>query len=666
MCGIFGVWNINHQPIELDFLVRSLNSIRHRGPDDEGYLLINSQNQEIASCLGPESAAHVRLPRIEDVFDPQFDFAFGFRRLSILDLSPAGHQPMSNVDGSLWIVFNGEIYNYIELRNELKSLGYSFYTQTDTEVILNAYDAWGVDCLRHFNGMWGFAIFDKRNKRLFCARDRFGIKPFYFHFDRKSFSFASEIKAVLQYSKIERKPNDSIVYDYLSYGLLDHTNETFFDGIYQLPAAHFLVLDGSDIHIERYWNIDPNNKLDFGTDIQAGREYVRRFYDLFEDSIRLHLRSDVAVGSCLSGGLDSSSIVSVANKLLFSDQVVSPNLVGEKQKTFSSCFDDQRFDERQHIESVLSFTSAERNYIFPNPKNLLKDLPRLIWHQDEPFGSTSIYAQWCVMKLAAERGVRVLLDGQGGDEILAGYHTYFDSYWGTLLSQGRLADLQREWAAYQNMYHVSYAHLIQHTLFSIAPTSLQSRVRAHRGSIGIRSEFSSKFHQRHPDMEIEYQGDLFSKRLHHALTNTSLPGLLHYEDRNSMAHSIEARVPFLDYRLVEYAFALPEKQKINNGYTKAVLRNSMQGILPESIRARTDKMGFVTPERVWLSTDLKDWTNDIFNSPSFRDNPYLNATQVNKLLAEHRAQKRDLGFVIWRWINLQLWLDQLIANPSQS
>ena len=660
MCGIFGAWNVQRRPIDLVSLLVSLNSIRHRGPDDEGYLLINSSNLEIASCLGPESAAHVSLPRVEDVFDPKFDLVFGFRRLSILDLSPSGHQPMSNVDESLWIVFNGEIYNYIELRNELQTLGYIFRTQTDTEVILNAYDAWGVDCLGRFNGMWAFALFDKRKRRLFCARDRFGIKPFYYHFDRERFVFASEIKAVLQYSKIERRPNDAVVYDYLNYGLLDHTSETFFNGIYQLPAAHFLILEGSDIRIERYWNIDPDKKLDPGTD----NEYVRRFYDLFEDSIRLHLRSDVAIGSCLSGGLDSSSIVSVANKLLFADHVISSDLVGEKQKTFSSCFDDQRFDERQHIESVLSVTSAERNYTFPNPQNLLNDLPKLIWHQDEPFGSTSIYAQWCVMKLAAERGVRVLLDGQGGDEVLAGYHPYFDSFWGTLLSKGRWNDLQREWSAYKNIYHVSPAHLIQHTLFSIAPNNFQRWVRSNRGSIGIRTELSTKFRHRYPYENINYQGSPFSKRLYHALTRSSLPSLLHYEDRNSMAHSIEARVPFLDYRLVEHAFAMPDKQKIHNGYTKAVLRNSMQGILPDSIRTRTDKMGFVTPERVWLSGDLKGWVDDIFSSTAFRTNPYLDALQVTSLLAEHRAQKRDLGFMIWRWINLHLWLGQLAVTPS--
>jgi asparagine synthase (glutamine-hydrolysing) len=664
MCGIFGVWNLHKQPVELGALLNSLNSIRHRGPDDEGYLLINSNSNEVASCLGPESAAHVQLPRIENVFNPQFDLAFGFRRLSILDLSPAGHQPMSNADGSLWIVFNGEIYNYIELRGELQALGYVFRTQTDTEVILNAYDAWGEGCLDRLNGMWGFALFDKRKKRLFCARDRFGIKPFYFFFDRECFVFASEIKAVLQYSNIERKPNDAIVYDYLNYGLLDHSAETFFTDIHQLPAAHYLVLEDLNIHIKRYWNINPDNKLGFGSGAQADAKYIRQFYELFEDSVRLHLRSDVAIGSCLSGGLDSSSIVCMANNLLFSEHSVPTDLIGEKQKTFSSCFEDLRFDEREHIEKVLSATSAERNYTFPNPQDLLSDLPDLVWHQEEPFGSTSIYAQWCVMKIASQRGVRVLLDGQGADELLAGYHPYFDSYWGTLLSRGRFQVLMKEWSAYKNIYQVSPAYLIQHTLFSIAPAFFQRQVRAKRGAIGLQADFVSKFWKRYPDEHIEYIGDPFSKRLYQALTRSTLPGLLHYEDRNSMAHSIEARVPFLDYRLVEFAFSLPANQKINNGYTKNILRDSMKGSLPEAIRTRADKMGFVTPEKIWLSLDLKDWVDGVINSAAFRSNPYLNATEIGQLLVEHRAQKRDLGFMIWRWISLQLWLDRFINSPS--
>jgi len=664
MCGIFGVWNLHKQSIELDVFIDSLNSIRHRGPDDEGYLLIDSRAGEVASCLGPDSAANINLPRVEQAYSPRFDMAFGYRRLSILDLSPAGHQPMSNADGSLWIVFNGEIYNYIELRAELQTLGYVFHTQSDTEVIINAYDAWGVDCLKRFNGMWGLALFDKRKNRLFCARDRFGIKPFYYHFDGERLIFGSEIKAVLSYSKIKRRPNDAIVYDYLCYGLLDHTNETFYEGITQLAPAHYLVLEGQNITIERYWNIDPANKFDIGAGSKADVEYSRRFYELFEDSVRIHLRSDVAVGSCLSGGIDSSSIVSVIKNLLVSEKVVSPESIGEIQKTFSVCFDDPRFDERQHIEKVLEATLAERNYTFPTPQNLVDDLPRLIWHQDEPFGSISMFAQWRVMKIAAERGMRVLLDGQGGDEILAGYIPFYDSHWGTLLAQGRPGNLLHEWSTYRQIHHASYTYLLQHTLFPLMPLMYKRSVRFNRGRIGLQNDFASKFQRRYPDESIAYQGDPLSERLYHNLMYTSLPGLLHYEDRSSMAYSIEARVPFLDYRLVEYAFSLPGHQKINNSLTKSVLRNSMHGIVPDQILNRTDKMGFVTPEKVWLSTDLKDWVDDIINSETFRTSPYMDVAQVKTLLDEHRAHKRDLEFRLWKWINLHLWLDQLVNSQN--
>jgi len=664
MCGIFGVWNVHKQPLDLDALLGSLHSIRHRGPDDEGYLLVNSTDGNVAACSGPDSDSNLRLPRVEQYFGERFDLAFGFRRLSILDLSAAGHQPMSNADGSLWIVFNGEIYNYIELRAELQARGYIFHTQTDTEVILNAYQEWGVDCLQHLNGMWGFALFDKTKKRLFCARDRFGIKPLYYFFDRERFVFASEIKALLTYSKIKRKPNNAIVYDYLAYSLIDHTDETFFDGVRQLPPAHYLILEGANLRIDRYWDLDPGNRLDLGADERAHREYVQRFGELFEDAVRIHLRSDVTIGSCLSGGLDSSAIVCVANKLLFADHVVPAELIGEKQNTFSSCFDDPRFDERQHIERVLSATSAEANYTFPTAQGLLNDLPNLIWHQDEPFSSTSIYAQWCVMKLAAGRGIRVMLDGQGGDELLAGYHPYFDSYWGTLLRHGRAGSLLDEWFAYRRLYGVSPFHLLQHTLFALAPASFQRTVRAKRGALGMNPQFAAEFHHRSPDENVEYAGNSFSKRLYLAMTRTSLPGLLHYEDRNSMAHSIEARVPFLDYRLVEYAFSLPDDQKIKNGYTKAILRNSMKGILPEQIRTRTDKMGFVTPERIWLSTELRNWLDDIINSPSFKGREYFDHTQVVNSLAQYRAQQRDLGFIIWRWVNLELWMTGMVDSPG--
>jgi len=661
MCGIFGTLSVHRQSVNLNSLLDSLRSIRHRGPDDEGYLLLDTVHGKVAACSGPDSDLHLGLPRIEQCINEQFDLAFGFRRLAIIDLSPSGHQPMSSKDGSLWIVFNGEIYNYIELRLELKAKGHEFQTQSDTEVILNSYLEWGTDCLSHFNGMWAFAIYDKNKKRLFCARDRFGIKPLYYFFDQERFVFASEIKALLSYTKMERKPNRAIVYDYLSYGMIDHTEETFFEDVEQVPPSHYLVLEAGNLTIQKYWSLNPQNKLDLGHGTKADAEYARRFYELFEDSIRIHLRSDVSIGSCLSGGLDSSSIVCLANKLLFGDKVVSSELIGEKQKTFSSCFDDARFDERKYIETVLSTTSAESNYTFPNPKELLDELPKLIWHQDEPFGSTSIYAQWCVMKLAAQRGVRVLLDGQGSDEMLAGYHTFFDAYWAGLAGRAQVGELIQEWSTYRRMFNVSLSYPFQHTLFALAPSALQKQVRSKRNFPGMNPHFAGEFGDRYPYQDMGYSDNPLSRRLQLFITKTSLPGLLHYEDRNSMAHSIEARVPFLDYRLVEFAFSIPDDQKIKKGYTKSVLRNAMKDTLPESIRMRTDKMGFVTPERVWLSNDLRTWLDDVVSSTSFRTREYFDQAEIKKLISEHRSGKRDLGFMMWRWANLELWLNTVAS-----
>ncbi len=657
MCGIFGIWNIQKQPLQLKVIQDALNAIRHRGPDDEGYLLADTERRVTLPCSGPSSVPQLSLRRIEECYSPQYDLLFGFRRLSILDLSPAGHQPMSNADGSLWIVFNGEIYNYIELRSELQKLGYRFRTQSDTEVILNAYDAWGISCLERFNGMWGFAIYDSRKNRLFCARDRLGIKPFYYYFDREHFVFASEIKALLTDPTIPHRPNDPVIYDYLAYGILDHTEETFYQGIKQLLPAHYLILEKGHLVLQRYWDIDPQNKMDIGAGEKANQEYAQRFLDLFEDAIRIHLRSDVPIGSCLSGGIDSSSIVSMTNRLLISSAISSSVLDG-RQKTFSSCFEDLRFDERKYISKIVEATSVESHYVFPSPQNLLEELPKLMRHQDEPFGSTSIYAQWCVMKLAGEHGIRVVLDGQGPDEMLAGYIPFFDAHWGTLGRRGNLGTLINEWSAYRRLQGVSWFHIFQHTLFALSPLSFQRWIRYQRVAHSLNPDFANLYKHRFFDETTASCDGLLSKRLYLFTTKTSLPALLRYEDRNSMAHSIESRVPFLDYRLVEYIFSLPDHQKISNGYTKVVLRNSMKGILPEPIRLRSDKMGFVTPEKVWLSTDLKNWVEEIFHSASFRANPYLDASRVTALLAEHQANKRDLGFMIWRWINLELWLRQ--------
>ena len=646
MCGIFGVWHLDGRPVDATAVRRATETIRHRGPDDEGYLWVDTGSGTITESSLPGARSST--------------LAFGFRRLSIIDLSPAGHQPMCSADGTLWIVFNGEIYNYRDLRKTLSARGYSFQSASDTEVILYAYAEWGEACVEQFNGMWAFALWDNHRRRLFCARDRFGIKPFYYLWNGRSFLFASEIKALIHFPDVSWRPNAEIIYDYLSSGLLDHREETFFADVRQLRPAHTLSLNlDGQLHLRRYWDLDPERYLSLPTD----DTYAQAFRDLFEDAIRLHLQSDVAVGTCLSGGLDSSSIVCVANKLLFSDHILGPELVGQRQKTFSSCFNDRRFDERPYIDHVLQATCAESNLIFPSPDKLQADLERLVWHQDEPFGSTSIFAQWCVMERVAECGVKVLLDGQGADELLAGYQSYFRYYWASLARRRQWAALWREWVSYRRMFNVSRTHWVAKLARPIFPSRLLRVARRLRrphsngGVLGLSEQFQRE--QRGHRSEVDRpSNDPFYNFLYDAFTRSSLPALLHYEDRNSMAHSIEARVPFLDYRLVEFIFSLPADQKIRRALTKTVLRHAMRGILPEPVRMRTDKMGFVTPERVWISTTLRSWIRDIVHSSSFRTRGYLDADAIQGALDQHDAGQRDLTFVAWRWVNLELWFRQ--------
>ncbi len=663
MCGIFGYWEQKQSVWDQAILHQAVTSLRHRGPDDEGYLLVDTRSGCCIEASGEDTIPEIRHPYISQMSpEKKYNLALGFRRLSILDLSPTGHQPMGTPDGQLWIVFNGEIYNYIELRDELQALGYVFTTRSDTEVILYAYREWGEACLQLFNGMWAFALWDAGRHRLFCGRDRFGIKPFYYYHEGNSLAFASEIKALLGLPGIPRRPDPAIIYDYLSANQLDHTAETFFEGIEQLPPAHYLIYQADSFSIHRYWELARPETGD-SPNIE---DYAQEFAALLTDAVRLHLRSDVSIGTCLSGGLDSSAIVCLANHLLFDLEKQRSQAIEGQQKTFSSCSEDLRYDERRFIEPVLQTTRAEQNYVFPDPSRLVDDLPRLIYHQDEPFGSLSIYAQWCVMELARQRRVKVLLDGQGGDELLGGYHSYFDYFWAGLLSHGHWKTLGAEWAAYRQLYRGGSLGMIAHTLRPFAPAWMLSAARRlKRGGglgwqvLGLSPDFARAYRRRQLDV-IPLSPDPFTNALHTSLTRTSLPKLLHYEDRNSMAHSIEARVPFLDYRLVEFSHNLPADQKIHAGMTKVILRQALKGILPEAVRTRTDKMGFVTPEKEWLATALKPWFDEIVNSNSFRSRPYFNPAEIQAALRAHAQGQTDLTALAWRWVNLECWLRQMI------
>jgi len=646
MCGICGIVSLDNKPIDVSVIKNMADTVRHRGPDGEGFLLAHKESGAWQTS--------------EEIANGNWQIALGHRRLSIIDLSNAGCQPMSYANGQYWIIHNGEIYNYLELRTELESMGYKFNSHTDTEVILAAYDKWGKECLGRFNGMWSFAILDTKNNQLFCARDRAGVKPFYYYFapngtHGKVFVFSSEIKQLFCHPSVKKSVNDGTLYDYLIYGLLDHSDQTLYKGIRQLRGAHYMIIP---LHNNtswtpapiKYWDINLSNKLNNWSDAQ----YIERFKELFENSIRLRLRSDVPIGSCLSGGLDSSGIVSIVNKLLKEQGKT------ELQKTFSSCFDDPKYDERRYIEKVIEFTKVTPHYVFPKGERLLEELDKLIWHQDEPFGSTSIYAQWNVFRLAKENGVTVMLDGQGGDEILAGYPTYMGVYFIQLLKQARLLRLTKEMTGYYSLLGYSFGQAIKH-MFSVYTQKGLYRLlgrTAQQKPDWLNEDFWQTGKEQSPfekqSLKDSQPGSRLDKKLYELYFDTNMPALLHYEDRNSMAFSIESRVPFLDYNLVEFMFSTPADQKIRGGWAKYLYREAMKGLIPEEVRLRKDKMGFVTPEEIWMKATLKPYMEKVL-SETKADDSIFDSTKLVKSFDDITNNKEQFSFTPWRWINTIIW-----------
>ncbi len=604
MCGIAGQFALNGEDADAALVGEMARRLAHRGPDGEGTFF-----------SGPVGLAH--------------------RRLAIIDLSDEGRQPMGNEGGSLQIVFNGEIYNYREIREELSVAGHRFASASDTEVILHAYEEWGRGCLARFNGMWAFALWDGRRRELFCARDRLGVKPFYYTLAGGSFLFASEIKALRVHPGVGRRPNDRMLSTFLAWGVADHTAETMYDGVFQLPPAHTLLVSAEGVgEPERYWDFAMNGAPG-GADDEAA---VRDVRDLLTDAVRLRLRSDVPVGTCLSGGIDSSTVTALINVLL---QAESPESVGERQKTFSVCFDDPRFDESRHIETVVAATGVANRRTTPGTEGLWEDIERLLYMQDEPFASLSIYAQYCVMRLA-QNEVKVVLDGQGADEQLGGYIAYQAPYIRGLLRRRKFLAALREGIG-SVRHHRSF--------FSWA--AAQSRVRSQRREL-LRGS---------PPEILRYAGSL-EEVLKREVTASNLPLLLHWEDRNSMAFSIEARVPFLDYRLVEYLGSLPLDQKIRGGVTKYVLRRAIRGLVPDAVRCRMDKMGFVTPEEVWMKGELAPRILDLFSTPEFAERPYWDAEQVLENYRAFLEGKSPYSTEFWRIACAEMWLRAFEAENA--
>ncbi len=662
MCGISGYIAFSPQPASL--IRKMTDIIAHRGPDDEGFVLFS--DAEAISLGGkdtPESSYSAGLPfspsaGIAEHETREFSLALGHRRLSIVDVSAAGHQPMCTRDGRFWISYNGEIYNHIELRAELEGLGHSFRSHSDTEVILAAYREWGEKCLSRFNGMFAILIHDRERKTLFVARDRFGVKPLYYRITGQGIAFASEIKQFTLLPDWKSEINGQRAYDFLVWGVIDHTDETLFSNVYQLRPGHYAMLEASRpfsvrdgrLTTTQWYELQP---VSFQGSFEDAAAEFRR---LLEESVSLRLRADVPVGSCLSGGLDSSSIVCLMNESLRKQDAHA------LQKTFSACSEVGRFDERSWIDEVVGKTGVDAHYVYPSLDRLFEESPEITWHQDEPFGSTSIYAQWNVFRLAAGNGVKVMLDGQGADEQLAGYHGFFSPRLASLLRSLKWIDLVREVSGMRRLHGYSPMKAAQYLANGVFPQALRDLLRrtqglTHRAPDWLNADAlncipADPFAALDGKKSSSIQG--FSKV---QLTSSTLQMLLHWEDRDSMAHSIEARVPFLDYRLVEFVLGLPDDFKLAEGLTKRVLRVGMSGILPDRIRDRVDKLGFVTAEEVWMREKARDAFRARLDAAIDLSNGILKPSSRN-LFEEMAEGIRPFNFQVWRMISFGEWLDR--------
>lgn len=541
-------------------------ALAHRGPDGDGHF----QNHDQTVLLG-------------------------HRRLAIIDRSESGRQPM-NYLGRYTIIHNGEIYNYKELRAGLQQQGYVFRSQTDTEVIAAAYDCWKEDCLTHFDGMFAFAIWDEQKRELFAARDRFGEKPFFYFYDQQRFLFASEMKA-LWAAGIDKTPNQKMLFNFITIGYTDNParpEETFFEAICKLPPASYLKfsLVYFQYSIKTWWELDPEVQDKDITEEEA----IDEFSELFSTSIYRRMRSDLPVGTSLSGGLDSSSIVAAVHALKHSNH---------SQQCFTAVFDGFEKDESTYATTVARQFDLQQHLVRFSEKDLLNDWEKLCYHQEEPFGSASIYAQYKVYEKAREEGITVLLDGQGADEILAGYPVYYKWYWQELFRKRKLYRSKELRYAKERGIHESfdYRNMIAAYFPAYATVVLERhyliKAIGHKDlSVDFVKQQSKEAYYTPPEY-FDLNGVLHFNTCTHGLSE-----LLRFADRNSMAHGREVRLPFLDHELVEFVFSLPAHFKIRQGWSKWLLRKSMNKKLPDVVNWRTNKVGFEPPQQKWMETNI--------------------------------------------------------------
>lgn len=624
MCGILGTVSLSISAAEMEQRVtRALDSLAHRGPDGEGI--------------------HVEPGGV----------VLGHRRLAIID-PEHGKQPMSSADGAVTVVFNGAIYNYLELRRELVAKGHPIHSYSDTEVLLYAYREWGEACVERFQGMFAFAIWDRAHNRLFCARDRIGIKPFNYYFDGKTLIFSSEVKAILATGLVNAQANAEGLQDYLTFQFCLE-GKTLFKGIQKLEPGHCFVAQmnpgGIGLHVRQYWDVS--------YDIDESHDeawFIDHLGALIEDATRMHLRSDVPLGAHLSGGLDSSAVVCLAADLL----------KGERIKTFTGAFPEgPQFDETGYAKAVASFAGTDYHEIYIQGSELPDVLPRLMYYMDEPLAGPGVIPQYYVSKLAAQH-VKVVLGGQGGDELFVGYARYLVAYLEKCLS-GAIFE-----TAHQNPYAVTLESIVPNLpLLQTYKPMLQGLWKdglfdsPSRRYFKLIDRSEGMSHLFNPSVfeggysPFESFEKIFNRRELHSMVNRmtyfdlkgSLPALLHVEDRTSMAASIESRVPLLDHRIVEFMARIPPNIKFAGGRMKHLFKEALRNTVPAPIFERKDKMGFPTPLTQWTKGVAKEFVRDTLLSDRVRQRGIYNFSAIERAL----DSEREFGRIVWGLLCLELW-----------
>ncbi len=649
MCGIAGIYGIKkNTKIDLSLLQKMTGLIIHRGPNDEGYLIANDSEDRMRAFCGDDSSDAIKrkLPHCSD--DISARIGFGFRRLPTVELSDWGHQPMFDPKLGLGIIFNGEIYNHYELRDELTGMGYSFGGHSDTEVIIKAYHAWGEDCVHRFLGMWAFSIWDTKTQTLFLSRDRFGIKPLYYAQDRDFFYWGSEIKQILA-TEISKTQNAAMIWRSMKVNaMMVYDDETYWQEIRSLLPGHNLTIRDQKIQIHRYFALDPD---DFEKSSLSFEEASDEYHRLFLDSLRMQLRSDVEIGGSLSGGLDSGAIVCKASQIL-----------DYPLRCFSTYYENfPALDERAYIEIIAAKMRIRTNYIAPGPEDAKSWWQEATYLNDLPIAAGFV-SQYALMKNAHEAGIRILLSGQGSDEMSAGYRHAGYRYFADLLrgmQLGRFTSEIRHYLGKNPADNLKY--LGKTALSALTRESGIYKLEANRYRFEpFNDAFTNAAKEQSQGQLMQKIADIPASRLsnflYNMMQNTSLGTLLHFEDRMSMAHSVESRVPFLDHRLVKHVFSLPSGYKIRPPYHKAIHRHALRDCVPPEISQRKDKGIFGSPfHDHWMRNELKDYIQDIIYSSEFRNRGIWDLPKIHERWQKYLKGNSADAEMLYNVASLEVW-----------